>query len=1303
MMTRWRIQLFGGLQATSNDQVVERFRTKKAGIFLAFLAYHDRAHPREVLTELLWPEDDPVAGRTRLRLALASLRRQLEPPGVEAGAVLQASRDAICLNSSAVTTDVAEFQAALKAAERSRCAAERAQHWREAVERYRGELLPGFYDDWILPERQHCAEQFHRALIQLLRYHEQVNDLEGAIEWARQAVTADPLRGEAQHELIRLLMTAGRRDAALRQYREMERLFERDLGAEAPLVLQSLARELGRKGGQSLSPPGERRPLSPSRARPALLSPPLLPPARPDGPAADLPAALPTGTVTLLLIEIAAPVPAVAIDDAYLLLRPLLRGHGGSEVATTDATVSTVFGRVSDALAAAVAGQRALAAWARQAVSDDNRGVADVLPRVANGGSGDDSVLLVRMALHTGEVAPGEAVPQSTPFQHAVRLLIAAHPGQILLSQESAALCADRETGARLVELGSYCLGDARPSERLFQVSDAEREAPRFPPPRAAPAHAGNFPLPVTRFFGREQELPRLCALILDESTRLVTFTGLGGSGKTRLALEATRRLAEPFAHAVYFVPLADLQGTGLIAGALRDSLHLATTPLTEPLEQIVMMLAGQPVLLVLDNCEHLLAESVSIVRTLLERLPLLTCVVTSRQLLGLAGEQEFTVLPLRTPRREDHPEQLFECESVQLFIDRAQGVRPDFQLTPRIAPAVAELCRRLEGIPLALELAAARVRMLTVAQMVAQLDHRFELLVSRRRDPSTRHQSLRAALDWSYELLSPELQLYFARLSLFRGGWTAAAAESVCLTEFEPSPVSSPSAITLAFLEELRDCSLILVEEGEDDIRFYMLETLREYGAEQLDRDDRAATARRHAVFYRDLAEQAEPDLQGPDQTRWFARLTTEAENLREALAWAAESGEPELGLRLGAALLRFWDARAFHAEVRTCLAALLDQSAGVPHIGLAIARAKATYVAGQLAALQHDYAVAVALLRASLSLYRELEERRGIATVLLSLGSVVRVMGQPGAARSMAEEGLSLWKQLGDRWGIGQALGLTAELADAQCDYATARARFEDSLALSQEAGDRQGIAWALNSLGQIAQRQVELEAARVFHEESQTIWQSLGNRGGIAWSVMNLGHIARAWGDLDTAHSLYERWVLLAHELVQGPLDPHVGFSLARLALDRREAGKARALLQECHVAFQQSGEQNGIALCYLYLGRVAQLEGDLDSARARYSLALPMFMEMNDRWAVALSLDAWADLAAARGAPLRAARLLGAANRLREQLGTPRPPIEQGEYDGKVAALRAALGVGVFAVTQAEGAALTLEQAISEALS
>jgi predicted ATPase/DNA-binding SARP family transcriptional activator/class 3 adenylate cyclase len=793
MDARCRIQLLGGLRVQQGGREITRFRTQKTGAMLGYLAfYHDRAHPRDVLIEHFWPEDDLDLARLKLRLALNSLRRQLEPPGIPAGTILAATRSSVQLNPLATTTDVAAFEAALDEVTRAGKEVERAQRLTQAIERYRGELLPGYYEDWITQERERLAGAYFGAMGQLLASLEQSREFPRALDYARRMVAADPLREESYCTLIRLLIAAGQPDGALRQYAKLEQLLDQEMGTKPSAEIRDLVRPLersaaGRKGGEV-----DGRDYQPVRALsrtalPTMSDSPLLPRV----PDASSEPFLP-GTVTFLLTELegtpAAPEqegpPPATAEYMEALLRSLFHSHRGHEVQITGGVFQMAFGRASDALAAAIAGQRVLAARAPG---------AGVHPSERR-----EPGWRVRMALHLGEIQPGEELQASPALRHATQLLLAAHPGQILLSEETAGLLRrELEPPTHLVDLGLYRLHDTLPPERLFQVADAEETLRACPPPAAAPAYQGSVPLQLTHFFGREAEIAQLEQLLV-APTRLVTLTGLAGTGKTRLAAAVAGRLMQPFHGAVWFVPLVALNDPRRIPDAMREAMRLPRSPNVEPLEQVVTALSGQRSLLAFDNFEHLLPEGASIVRMLLERVP--------------------------TPRGGESPKQLLECESVQLFCDRAQAVRPDFQVTPSNAACVAALCVRLEGIPLALELAAARLRALTPAQMQVHLEQRFEFLASRRADVIPRHRSLRAALDWSYGLLSPELQRFFMRLCVFRGGWTLPAAQGVC-----------DETRALDYLEQLRECSLLIVEEEGGNARYRFLETIREYGEEKL------------------------------------------------------------------------------------------------------------------------------------------------------------------------------------------------------------------------------------------------------------------------------------------------------------------------------------------------------------------------------------------------------------------------------------------------------------------------------------
>lgn len=890
----WNIQLLGELCARKGEQIITRFYTHKIGAMLAYLAFFaHRSHPREELVELFWPDSDVEAGRTSLRTALASLRRQLEPPGTPPNTILIADRQSIRLNPDAIQTDVAAFEAALKAAAKTPPMDTLQAFLEQAVALYQGDLLPGFYDDWITPQRERLCDAYCQALRQLSTLYERQGDPTRALDCAHRAVQANPLEESAYYALICLYATVGQSAAALRQYRELERLLREELNTTPARSLQDL---LQQERSHAYVPP------EPS-AQPA---PPLLPP------------------------------------------------------------------------------------------------------------------------LHTNR--PGSPSP---PL-------------------------------------------DSRPPVPVL-------------------------PRPFTPFFGREEERAQIMQLLEKPENRLLTLTGLGGTGKTRLALQVASQVREAETRLVCFAPLADIADADLIAETIRTALLLPTSA-AEPLDQIGESLDGCPALLVLDNFEQLVETGAAVVHSLLERLPLLTCLVTSRLPLGLTGEHEFPVAPLPTPTWPTTPEHLAAFACVRLFVNRAQAVRPDFQITAGNAQAVGELCRSLEGIPLALELAAARAQVLTPAQMLRHVADRFGFLVARQRDAVERHRTLRAALDWSYQSLSEPLQQFFARLTAFRGGWSLVAAEAVC---------DEPMA--LDHLMELRESSLILTEERAGEMRFRMLETVRQYGEEKLaEFGEQERLLARHKAFFAALAAEADAALRGAAQALHFDWLEAEHDNLRAALDTCLAWQDAETGLRLVASLWKFWMVRGHVAEGLQRLGALLSPAwASAPTAD----RARALYGAGFLAWYRSDYAAAKTYLMESLRLRRQLGDRRGIAESLHRLGAMALFLGHDDEGGPLLEESLTCWQALDDKLGTAGTLARLAELQRKRGDYAAARAQQETSLQLIQEAGAQWERGYSLWSLGNIAYDESHYAKAGAFYCEALRAVREVGDKSNIPFYLESLAYVAVA----------------------------------------------------------------------------------------------------------------------------------------------------------------------------------------------
>ncbi len=707
---------------------------------------------------------------------------------------------------------------------------------------------------------------------------------------------------------------------------------------------------------------------------------------------------------------------------------------------------------------------------------------------------------LMRLYLAIGR--PAAAQQQYRELEHLLKTELNVAPS-----------AATQEIAKQVLQSSAPAASSAPPAPTPTPASSAE--------PTSSPAsRARPLPAPLTRFFGREEEVALLLERVQDPNLRLITLIGPGGTGKTRLVLETMRRLQTVFAGQIWAVALADVEAAEHIKSILLDTIVPLRDSTEDPLGQIAAAIGDRPAFLALDNFEQVVEEGATIVYELLTAVPTLTCLVTSRQRLNLSGEYEFPVLPLPTPTLPGTPERLLEFASVQLFVDRARAARPDFQVTRANAAAIAALCHQLEGLPLAIELAAAWSPNLSPAQILQRLSRRFELLTSRNKDVPMRHRSLRAAIEGSFRLLSPELQHFFACLSVFRGGWTVEAAETLC---------NAPAA--LDYLVQLRERSLIQATDVGGERRFRMLETLREYATEQLQAEEAASLARQHAEFYLSLAEEADPQLLGTEQAVWLERLEWEHENLRAALAWCLSAGgDKALGLRLACSLWRFWFVRGYLLEGRSWLENALEPGAEAADV----LRAKALHALGTLTWNLGDYAAARGYYEACLTLRRLVKDEQGQASTLGNLGVVALHQGDYARAQSLFEESLALCQKLGDQRGTANALLNLGNIAADQEDHARAQTLYAQSLPLFRTLGDRQGIANLLSNLGASAREQGDLARARLLFEESLTTLQELGARQGIAITLGNLGSVATDQKDFASAQSFHQQSLNLFRDL-------------------------------------------------------------------------------------------------------------------------------------------------------------------------
>jgi predicted ATPase len=750
------------------------------------------------------------------------------------------------------------------------------------------------------------------------------------------------------------------------------------------------------------------------------------------------------------------------------------------------------------------------------------------------------------------------------------------------------------------------------PNQRYASTRDLARDLAAVRD-RLAGTHASlaeprpsNLPVQRTAFIGREGEAASLRQLLRREDVRLVTLTGPGGIGKTRLALQVAREIADQFPSGVCFVPLSVVGEPRLITSAIAQALGVCDSGSQSAQASLKEYLGAlnQPMLLLLDNFEHLVSAA-PVIADLLSIAPKLKVVVTSQAPLHVYGEHESPVPPLALPDLKSIPplDVLARLPAVALFVERAQAVKREFVLTKENAPAVAAICARLDGLPLAIELAAARIKLLSPSAMQTRLESCLNLLTGGARDLPTRQQTLRGTLDWSYGLLNAAEQTLFRRLSVFIGGCTLEGVEAVCDT------AGDLGLDGLDGMASMVDKSLVQqVEHVEGEARFVMLSTIREYGLERLAASgDEPATRRAHAAYCLVLAEEGAANV--ASQPEWLDRFDVEHDNFRSALDYLIKTGDADWGLRLGTALFRFWETREHLTEGRDRIARLLKLEGAAARPKL---RARLLFAAAVLAGEQGDYTSAQELFEDSLETCRALRDNRGVAVALNALAVNARDRGELAAASSLFEQCVVIWRDFGDPADIARALSNLANVTKVQREYARASSLYDECLSMFRQAGDDAGVAWTLNYQGDVARKKADFVAARSFCDQSLAAFRQLRDGWGIASALSDLASLCRDQGNYAEARRLYGESIKTFQELGHKRGIARVLECLAASAAAQSNAGQALRLAGAAAALRQRLGTP-------LTPAEQVRLEKDLEAARQMLSNAAGLTAWM-EGWAM-----------------------------------------------------------------------------------
>jgi predicted ATPase/class 3 adenylate cyclase len=878
--------------------------------------------------------------------------------------------------------------------------------------------------------------------------------------------------------------------------------------------------------------------------------------------------------------------------------------------------------------------------------------VIEIQSRIAKHNWVGGEQVKVRMGIHTGEVIKNETGYVGIDVHRAARIGAAGHGGQVLISESTRALISkDLPEGISFKDLGEFNLKDLENPERIYQLVIPGLQSD-FSPLKSSSTRKENLPRQITELIGREKEVGEVKDILMREGVRLVTLSGPGGTGKTSLAYTVAKSLVPEFYHGVYAVLLFSISDASLVATKISQSLGIVETGSKPVLESLKEFLHEKKILLFLDNYEQIVS-SADILNDLLESCPCLKILVTSRILLHLKNEFEYFIPPLSLPESgvQETIETLSQYSAVKLFIERARSIKHDFKITNENAASIAEICIRLDGLPLAIELASARIKLFTPQMILSKLKNKIDILKSTSRSLPERHQTLRQAILWSYELLSDDEKKIFRWISVFVGGFTLEAIERIF------SQMESLQMDILDGVEALLDKSLLRrtdTESESDEPRFFMLETIREFSGDMLPESEKKLIKDLHINYYLSLAEEAETHLTGSEQKLWLDKLQAEEDNFRSCFKWSQESGNILLGLKLCGVLWRFWVVRGNLIEGYSEMNKFLSIPESKNYLS---EYAKVLNAAGTMLHEISNFHASLPLLEESLEIYKRLNDKNGIARVLNNISWVESRIGNLQKATLLCGEALRLNEEQGYKRGISVALNNIAWLNFFQGNFKESSANCKKNLILKQEIGDERGIAFALVNSAWALIMMNEFESAYKSLIFSMSILQNLGDRQLLAWANNIFGLLKYARGDYQASSEYITGSLKLMKEIGNEWGIAFVSCTLGHLKYVLGNNESARELVERSMILNAEIGSKWGLRFSYLYSGYISFDESKIDEALKAYSESLNISNELYDRHGIAVSFESITSVYLKQNKINEAGLLIGAAKKIRNEINSP----------------------------------------------